>query len=527
MLLSHTRMPNEVLQHIAQCLQDGKAMHAFLSALPDAWLTPPMVALATLYKAVRSDQLADTNMTWLWPELDMRNLASIPGEFAPAFHAYATMLPRLQADLKFHRHVSLPRDTPVARKCIVSTKELATALNDWAQQLQSLGLTQDPDALPTQHLCNALPRLPKLRHLDVLWQADAHAEETTVLLHALSDYSNVTELWLRYDSNSSSPQWTATEVTALVRWLQANSVTAVGLVDVPIGDANAKVLARALLQSQTLKSLHVDDGQLPRTLFSLGLSLPTQLESLNTYVRHIHDVLGLTQTIAGSNLRTLVVGTVVPLEWDAMLATNLMNAITSLPRLRHLFLDHTALPLPSVVRLSERLPSLTTLRLYDTNLDDAGAAVLARALPSCRHLETLGLIKENCTYVAAELLAKNIPYCPSLKTLNLDGSPIGSRGLVALLPVVRCLDTLSLPGCGIDDGGAAALCRVMDSTDHLYKLDLSCNLLSKVAVKRIIRALSKRATRWGAVYLCDIIQDEGELDECMWKYLRNESWCYV
>ncbi|KDO19241.1 hypothetical protein SPRG_15115 [Saprolegnia parasitica CBS 223.65] len=268
-----------------------------------------MAALATLYKAVRSDQLADTNMTWLWPELDMRNLTSIPDEFAPAFHAYAPMLPRLQADIKFHRHLRLPRDTPVARKCIVSAKELATALNDWAEQLQILALTQDPDALPTQHLYNALPRLPKLRHLDVRWHAGTHAEETTVLLHALSDYSNVTELWLRYDPNPSSPQWTATEVTALARWLQAKSVTAVGLVDAPIGDANAKVLARALLQSQTLKSLHVDDGQLPRTLFSLGLSLPTQLESLNTYVRHIHDVPGLTQTIAGSNLRTLVVGT--------------------------------------------------------------------------------------------------------------------------------------------------------------------------------------------------------------------------
>ncbi|KDO29778.1 hypothetical protein SPRG_04894 [Saprolegnia parasitica CBS 223.65] len=523
-----TLLPPEVLQVVATYLQDGKTMHAFVLALPPAWRTEPMAALATLYEAVCSGQLTNTNMASLWHTLDLRYLTFMPKELIPIFQAYAPMLPRLQANLKVHRHLRLPRDTPVTRTRIWSAKELAIALNDWAQQLQSLGLQQDPKKLPIQLVCEVLPRLLKLRRLDVRWHPDARAEETMSLLNRLIA-SNVTELSLHYDVNSAA-QWTAREVTALTHWFQAKPVTSIRLVGVPIKVANAETLARALLQSQTLKSLSVDGGQLPRTLFSLRLSLPTQLESLHTYVRRSEDVPGLTDTIAGSNLRTLTVGTLVPLEKDVVLATNFLDAIISLPRLRHLSITHTAMPLPSVVRLSERLPALTSLQLQNTRLDDFGIAVLARALPNCRHLEALKLDDQECTHWAAEYLASKIPDCPSLKNLDMNFNPIGSRGLRAFLPVVRYLDTLSLSGCGIDDDGADALCRVIDSTDHLYKLSLRANRFSTDAMKRIIRAVSTSSTRWGTVYLCDVIEDEEELDRCRRcakRYLRNESWCIV
>ncbi|EQC42325.1 hypothetical protein SDRG_00064 [Saprolegnia diclina VS20] len=471
-------------------------MYAFLSALPPAWHTTPMAALATLFEAIRSRRLKNTNMGCLWPDLNLPDTILNDKELVDAAQACTPMLAQLDATAQLHCELRLPPSVHISKQ-VVSFSELQCAVSYWSQQLASLTVTRTNDQRSIQLVCDALRSLPALRRLVVLWHPAAQPKETLTLLDAL-DFSNVTELRLHY--NLANPvQWTATEVKALVRWLQAKPVTSISLVDVSIKAADAETLARALLQSQTLKSLHVDGGQLQRTLFNLGLPLPNQLESLNTYVRHVDDVLGLTQTIAGSNLCELELGTRVPFE--TAVAMNLMHAITSLPRLRHLSMVHTALPLPSVVRLSERLPSLTRLRLYNTQLDDYGIFVLASALPKCRHLETLQIGSQKCSHVAWAHLARGLAQCRPLKQLSLRDSDIGSRGFIALLPVLRNLDNVKLIQCDISDDGALALCHVMDAADGLFELTLHGNPFSKGAVNHIVRAVLKRLPRWGKIGL--------------------------
>ncbi|EQC42324.1 hypothetical protein SDRG_00063 [Saprolegnia diclina VS20] len=493
------RLLPDVLQLIATYLQDSKTMYAFLWALPHTWLTPPMAALAALYEAVGSGQLANINIARLWPTFDMRNLPFIPDEFAPVFQAYVPMLPRLDLSRRFHRQLDLPQAIPVRRCKITTAQMLVHAVKKWLQQLQSLELTHSLDKLPIQHLCDSLPRLSKLRRLSVMWHSDARAEESLALLNALCD-SNVSDVSLRYDANTTAV-WSVREVAAFARWLEGKRVSSVRLIYVPLDDANAQVLARTLVQSRTLRSLHVDGGPLPLAFYNLGLSLPNQLESLRTYVLHSSGVPGFTQTIAGSNVRTLTVGTVIPMAKDVVMATNVMNVMTRLPRLQCLVVMYTAVPLPTVVRLSERLQTLKSLQLHNTNLDDFGFAVLTRALPDCRQLETLLLSgQKDATCLAAEYVADKIPQCPSLKTLDLSCCPIGSRGFAALLPVLNCLDRIFLIGCNIDDDGADALSGVMGTTDHLYQLDLRGNYATDA------HQAKKRNTTAGAHLASDVLQ---------------------
>ncbi|EQC42327.1 hypothetical protein SDRG_00066 [Saprolegnia diclina VS20] len=526
--VARSTLSNATLQHVAEYIRDTKDMTAFLAALPEPHQSAPLRALGVLLSAVRDRRFPqlDTNgstMSELSSRLLVPDCITEDYDLRRAIATYASMAPRVPVAAKMSPWFCIPPQAQLEVATVQTRDELAYVTTHWSHQAVTLRV--ELGELVVDDVCRALQALPQLRCLDLTWPVSASVTQQAALFSNLMS-SNVEELHLCYNKGSSAP-WTKAVVDAFVAWTSSAVIKTLSLVRLCVAPGDAPVLAAALLGSKSLRSLHVEYGKVPRALFALGQRLPSQLTALTTYLDADCNVDGFLETISGSSLRTLEVA--VTTRLSPKTTTRLCRVISSLTHLRHLGLWGALDLRPSAMTwLSQCLQQLATLRLRGTSVCDTGAMLLAMALPTCVRLQELCLFNQSCTHVAAKALAAAIPACPTLKVLDMSFNELGSVGLLALLPIMRCLDSLALRGSGIDDDGANVLCRMMHDTDHLRKLNLSANPLSTAAVLWVIRAVAESFVRDGVVDLREIVNDENDLNEC-WDFAREtlpySSWC--
>ncbi|MBY0231365.1 MAG: TIGR02996 domain-containing protein, partial [Gemmataceae bacterium] len=155
-------------------------------------------------------------------------------------------------------------------------------------------------------------------------------------------------------------------------------------------------------------------------------------------------------------------------------ATPFLAGARHLSSLRRLVLDRNRLAPTSVRDLaqSSRLRGLRCLSIRLNPLGSDGIAELCRD-PSFPDLEELGLAG---TQLTAPALGQLGPLLGRLRVLDLEGNPIGSSGIEALMrcKAVPPLAHLDLHRCEIGDEGAKALAR-WPALAALRELSLGCN----------------------------------------------------
>ncbi|KDO29782.1 hypothetical protein SPRG_04897 [Saprolegnia parasitica CBS 223.65] len=513
---ARSTLPNETLQLIAECIRDTKDMAALLGALPESHKSAPLRALGVLLNAVRDRRIPQldtigSRMSELSSRLLTPDCITKDDDLRRAIATYASMVPRIPVRADTAPWFCVPPRARLEVATVQTRDELAYVMTHWSDQAASLRV--ELGKLVVDDVCRALRALPQLRCLHLTWPASASAAQHLTLFLAS---------W----APTSAP-WNKAVVNAFLAWTTRAAVKALSFVHLCVATTDAPALAVALLGLKSLQSLRVEFGDFPRALFATGQQLPVRLTTLTTYLDTECSVDGFLQTIGGSNLRHLELGTARRLAPQT--TTRLCHVISTLTRLRHLGMRGRLDLRPSAMTwLSRCLQQLVTLQLRGTSVCDTGATLLALVLPACVRLEELCLYNQSCTHVATEALAAAIPACVTLKVLDLSFNQLGSDGLLALLPVMRCLDSVALRGSNIGDDGANGLCRMMHDTDHMRKLNLSCNPLSTSAVLSVIHAVAESVVRHGVVDLCGIVHDKDDLREC-WEFAREtlpySSWC--
>ncbi|EQC42326.1 hypothetical protein SDRG_00065 [Saprolegnia diclina VS20] len=537
-------LPPDALQHIAQYLGTSNEMRAFLTALPIEWLTPPMVALLELYDCVLDGRLVDTSaeqpeMVQLWPKSLLprflfdggRRRSEAETHLAALLYAYMPLLPYVE--LRLGRTVAdiIPPETKLHVMTICSPNELARARTLGRLETLDVFVYDDTDSDDANWAPQDLHLVPTLRNLKLYWCCAATAALHTGFIESLVS-SNVTRLSLHYDVDDDA-SWTDETVNTFARWMHLAPITALKLVKLSLRTHLRVQFATAILTSQTLASLKVEGGNLPRVLFNLcsrsrdparRFSLPVQLETLETNVRNSSDVVAFALALRGANnLRRVSLFCDVGLDNRAVLA--LRRALMSLARLRSLELGCCSMPLIP----TEQMQRLVVLELRRNYAGDMGIIPLAQTLPQCQWLQQLSLINQECTHLTAQALAAAIPHCPSLKVLDLSFNEVGSEGLIALLPSIGSLDVLVLQANDVDADGAYVLADDIDATAHLTQLDLSGNPISEDGVLSLIDAIgSSLVLRHGVLNLCETVDDEDERENCAAfadERLPIRAWC--
>ncbi|KDO19242.1 hypothetical protein SPRG_15116 [Saprolegnia parasitica CBS 223.65] len=534
-------LPAETLQHIAQYFSSSNEMHVYVTALPQAWLTPPMAALHELYACVRDGRLADTSakqpkMVQLWPEVQLPTSftdAPLPRSEADAqlvvlLRTYLLMLPRITTHVGRSISDFVP---PGTNLCIdpanfVDELERAADLGN-VEELRVL-IRDCCDGSWPPHAFDCIRRMSRLRELRADWLPLRGTELQTNFVKMLA-CSSITRLAVHY--HDSAITWSEATGKAFVRWIRSAPITSLELGHLPLCKLDAARLSVAILQLRTLKVLKVE-GTLARMLFAIivhqpfllkvgRLALPPQLETLEAVVEHERDVVSVLRVIRGTNLRH------VSLFWDEPLddptALALRSVLASLQNLRQLELGGVNMP-PIDLAPMQRLEQL---ELHRSTLGDPGVIPTVWALPQCRWLRHLSLVDQGCTYLTAEALAAVVPHCPSLKTLQLSYNNLGTEGFIALLPIVGSLDALLLRANGIDVDGALMLAHHIDATAHLTDLELSGNPIAKYGIISIIDSMiTSSIDRRGTVGLCNTVDEAGDIERCMeWAAaLPNRAW---
>ncbi|KDO29776.1 hypothetical protein SPRG_04892 [Saprolegnia parasitica CBS 223.65] len=520
--MAYAPLPAETLQHIAQYFSSSNEMHAYVTALPQEWLTPPMAALHELYACVRDGRLADTSakqpkMVQLWPEVQLPTSftdAPLPRSEADAqlvvlLRTYLSMLPRITTHVGRSISDFVP---PGTNLCIdpasfVYELERAADLGN-VEELRVL-IRDCCDGSWPPHAFDCLRRMSRLRELRADWLPLRGSELQTNFVKMLA-CSSITRLAVHY--HDSAVTWSEATGKAFVRWIRSAPITSLELGHLPLSKLDAARLSVAILQLRTLKVLKVEGTLAP---------LPRQLETLEAVVEHERDVVSVLRVIRGTNLRH------VSLFWDEPLddptALALRSVLASLQNLRQLELGGVNMA-PIDLAPMQRLEQL---ELHRSTLSDPGVIPTVWALPQCRWLGHLSLVDQGCTYLTAEALAAVIPHCPSLKTLQLSFNNLGTEGFIALLPIVRSLDALLLRANGIDVDGALMLAHHIDATAHLTDLELSGNPIAKYGVISIIDSMiTSSIDRRGTVGLCNTVDEAEDFERCMeWAAaLPNRAW---
>ncbi|OQR84295.1 hypothetical protein ACHHYP_13540 [Achlya hypogyna] len=520
----------ELFQRVAEFVMTSKDMLAFLEALPAAWLSEPLRALAGLYRAVRSRRLIVPegdplypNHVRLWPELLMPTTLQDP-QWQEWVEKVTVLHPIVCVDTA-HNSLDLPYEMPPSTKLklleVSSPEQLKAALERWGRRVASIELdfalepepSMDPRWSPSniERFCYAITILPVLRELDMIWHYAPTAKQQLQLVQALGA-SSITNVVIEYVH--SRVEWAKPVVMAFAAWLRAQPVEYIKIDGLWLNEECLGLLCAAFSSSTSLKELDLRFGSLPSGLFASRARLPTQLQSLGMEVVLYNDLPAISATITGANLLGLNLSfeDELPETPDACVA--FLQALTTLSKLRRLELTPFVVPPAGFSILAGLLPQLMFLDLEASDLFDEGVLALAEVLPRCTRLEVLRLVDQDCTYVSAMALAEVVPQCKALKILDLPGNRIGSIGAHALARVFRHLDAVDLSGNWIGFDGAMALSRVIPETCHMDALGLHDNPFGIDGALAIIAALEGCTYREGKLHLGDTVETPEELEEC-------------
>ncbi|XP_068670277.1 nucleotide-binding oligomerization domain-containing protein 2-like isoform X8 [Montipora foliosa] len=140
---------------------------------------------------------------------------------------------------------------------------------------------------------------------------------------------------------------------------------------------------------------------------------------------------------------------------------------------------------------------ITSLLLYDCNIDDASAAALAELLRENSTLTMLFLGYNNIGEVVADALAKGLKGNSTLKWLDLSNNRIGYVGADALAKGLKensTLELLHLSNNAIGDVGADALAKGLKENSTLELLHLSNNAIGDVGADALAEGLKENST---------------------------------
>ena len=124
-------------------------------------------------------------------------------------------------------------------------------------------------------------------------------------------------------------------------------------------------------------------------------------------------------------------------------------------------------------------------------LTSTSAAILAKGLKCCKHLEILTLQCNYLNFEGAAVLSEGLRNCKCLHTLVLDFSRIGPEGAIALAHGIKTLplQELNLSHNSIGHEGTLALAKE-GCFKNLKKLNLSCNVIGITALSSELKNLS-------------------------------------
>ena len=249
------------------------------------------------------------------------------------------------------------------------------------------------------------------------------------------------------------------------------------------GRFEALSLARAIMSLASLQQLELCYNQLSAT------------DGPIAGIRHIMDMLPACKGLLHLSLVSETGGT-----QDIAALCSALAELTSLQVLKvesDELLEREACQL--LAPALKALPHLTSLKLYDTFIQQDGAEVLAGTLAAMQ-LQRLNLGFGNIGRGGMTVLAPSIRALgATLQKLSLVGNSIGSRGMAALASALSGratprLSTLHL-GCNrIGKSGALHLAPVIGSLSQLVELDLAENNITAQGAAAILGPLSGLTT---------------------------------
>ncbi|XP_068670283.1 protein NLRC3-like isoform X2 [Montipora foliosa] len=141
--------------------------------------------------------------------------------------------------------------------------------------------------------------------------------------------------------------------------------------------------------------------------------------------------------------------------------------------------------------------TVTSLQLWECNIDDASATALAELLRENSTLESLDLPHNAIGEVGADTLAKGLKENSTLAWLYLSNNAIGEVGADVLAKGLKensTLELLDVSDNAIGDVGADALAKGLKENSTLIDLNLSNNAIGDVGANALAEGLKENST---------------------------------
>ncbi|XP_049903663.1 nucleotide-binding oligomerization domain-containing protein 1 isoform X1 [Epinephelus moara] len=149
-----------------------------------------------------------------------------------------------------------------------------------------------------------------------------------------------------------------------------------------------------------------------------------------------------------------------------------------------------------VKQLKPSFSKMTVVRLSVNRLSDSSIEVLAEEL--CKHkiVEILGLYNNEITDAGAKLVARIIEECPKLRTVKIGKNKItsvGGRYLASAIQKSTSIFDVGMWGNSIGDEGAEAFAEALKQHPRLTNLSLSANGITSKGGKCLAEALKENS----------------------------------
>jgi Ran GTPase-activating protein (RanGAP) involved in mRNA processing and transport len=187
-------------------------------------------------------------------------------------------------------------------------------------------------------------------------------------------------------------------------------------------------------------------------------------------------------------------------DWPAGLAGALCDALSRSRTLRRVMLagDKLGANVAHVAALIERSPSLRWIDLYDNDVGDGGALLIAAAMRSSSTLRHLELRENGIGTHGALALAAALPHAISLTKLDINENPIGDDGVAAIArAAVTRLQTLLVVNCCCGVRGGLALADCVARSRVLRVLDASESTVVDSVIDAYAAAMAQTRTLAG------------------------------
>ncbi|OQS07529.1 hypothetical protein THRCLA_00463 [Thraustotheca clavata] len=457
----------EVLQTVAQFLPSCKDFFAFVHAIPQSHLTRPLQNLLDLAKQI--DPLE------LWPApigIDDITDEDIISLIQPTLCLYPSITFELIHD-SFFDHL-IPSTNVHLKHILYHPKQFDIILTHYRQYTTTLGLdliensSRQYTPSDIKQLSHALPQLPKLENLrfDVMVSWDSSVLDC--LLSAVH-FLHLKSLKLNFMEHNGVIDYDSVRYLAQCIHIPfLENIKLYGL-SVPSNDI---CIARALINSLTLKSISLRNCNFINHFFQLGGHLPKQLKRLIVHFSESIDLEMVAQTIADSNVQEIE----FVFQSDQVFQTNgvhtLTTTIANLKHIKSLALGRLQFDETSIQSLTQIIPRLGTLRLQQNGITLEFLKQIATVLPTSSHLHTVQLSHQNignegATALSAALNDRNLK-------LYLNGNDIGPLGAESLTSVLDKSLILNLDDNPLEEEGCLTLINyLVDHEDTECALSIS------------------------------------------------------